>query len=240
MKQRIFSFVVAMVMMIGIVVPSYADKTLASNIENKDAFNLIEYVDNNKVHSISELENIIAINSNDERVLKSLNNDFSSRLAQNNEKVDDFKIEIDRKNNNIIVTEVKSKENKNMCNMQRKIYYTKRAYAKKNVYSSAGFKIFTVKTKGEFEYDRESYCKINEAEGYFNSSFLSIWDSNCWVDDRELGNRAYVKTYGTANLKVSVAQILGINLTFQTADYSLKLYCNKYGTISTYWDIDFN
>ena len=244
--KKLFTFALALMLITSTFTGSYAQ---ASSLHTENNFNLLAYLESHDVHSIAELESVIARNTSDPEIHKSLDTLAPKAMfstLSNNEKIEEFKLEIDPQNELVVVTQVISTENaqpllnKMALASTRATIYSKGATATKKVYSAVGMKIFTVKSEGEFQYDKSSYCKVTEAEGYFTSSFMSMWDSNCWIDDRDLGSTAYVKTYGTANLKLSVAEVLGINLTFQTIEYKLKLICDKYGNITSDWSEELN
>ncbi|GAB6110126.1 hypothetical protein [Fusibacter bizertensis] len=239
------NFIVALALMIIVSTFSiaFADTPLK---DQKQEFNLIEYLETNNVNSLDELESVILENTTDSDVMNSINTESVMSSLSKSNSVIEFYIDIDKENELVYVTEVTSSEiqvpqsSKSIIASTNGIVYGKAASAEKNVYSAVGMKVFTVKSEGDFHYDKSSYCKVVEAEGYFTSSFLSMWESSCWIDDRDLGSTAYVKTYGTANLKLSVAETLGINLTFQTMEYKLKLVCDMYGNISSEWEQEVN
>lgn len=221
---------------LSIIIIVMGSKVSAAQAEINGKFNLIEFLESNSVESKYELEKIIATNTKN-----NINGPVNKATAELGT-IDEFNIEIDKKNELVYVTQIISAEHQvpKVFKAARSTLYNKSATATKDVYSIAGLKIFTIKSEGEFQYDKNRSCTVTDSSGFFTSSFLSMWDSACSVDDRSSGSTAYVKTYGTAYLKLDIAETLGISLTFQSFEYRLKLICDQYGKISSEWDESMN
>lgn len=239
--KKTFILAIVLMMIISTYSVSFANEPPK---EIKEEFNLIEYLENNELGSIAELEEIILEKSTNDEVLKSINTVAVKAITRKLDKVEEFTIEIDKENELLYVTEIVSSEIEvpkmfeRTVELARSTIYSKRSTSTQSAYSWAGVKIFSVITEGRFEYDKSSYCKVIDSEGYFVEPFLGLWNSVCSVSDRDLGTTAYVKTYGTANLNLGIAEIFGINLNFQTCRYNLQLTCDRYGSVSTSWDLE--
>jgi len=94
--------------------------------------------------------------------------------------------------------------------------------ATKSYYSDNGYKIFTIKIVGTFNYSTGS-CNTTSASGSYTRAPLSSWTSTPTISAGHITpSKAYARISGNA--------VNGSNST----SYSLTLTCNDSGTFSSY------
>lgn len=247
--RKTLIFLVIFAIMLSPIGDAYAQ--VKENQEEKE-FNLIDYLKDNEVQSIEELEYIIQVNTTSNYNVYDRNNDFATikrqsdndeRRIDQNSKVTQFNVDINEKAEIVIVTELSSTEESysSVANSRSSLsmrsdttgyrWHTVSQYA----YSKFGGELFKVKSRGRFKYNFEDTVVVLESETYFTPSFFSAYESSVSKEVGGTGGSAYVKAYGTAVCKLSIAEMIGINITLQAAEYSLKLNCDVNGNSSYSW-----
>lgn len=159
----------------------------------------------------------------------------SEKVEVKNDYEEEFCYSIDYDNKLVIAETKRTKQvpKAGAAKAPRATTYITTASAEKEVYSWAGIHIYTVSTDGQFEWQSGRYCNVISSHGYFNPAFLSLWEASVWVNTGNYSSTyAYVNTYGTANLNLGIAQVLGITVNIQSFNYSQVLTCDSYGNVS--------
>lgn len=239
--KKIFT---AMVLIVTLLLTNFT-VSAAEKIERLEEsdFNLAYYLETNKVSSRQEIENAIVSKTSNKAVLDSI---LYSNDKQSSEEsiVSDFRVDIDEKSEMIFVTEVYSTPERVITSEAEKkgtaksgTVYGRMFTAERSAYSYLGYKCYTVRTIGDFNYDKLSYCIAVQEEGYFIPNNFSIYSSSPWIGSADLGETAYVKTYGTATAEIALAKLLGINLVWDSDVYKLQITCDKMGDEDIYWSL---
>lgn len=231
MKRLLVGMTTALMMM-GSASVFAAD--VKKSVPSSNSFNMVEYLQSNNVTSEEEFESVILANGSDSAV-ESLSLETKYSTSDTMCTNDDFSYRIDEESQTIITTTKKSNSESN--NIRSSLWLTTTEY-EASVYSWCGIEVFTVTTYGEFLHKPSSFVDVQKSRGYFNPSFLSLWTGSEWTDTGNNYNntKAYVETRGTANLSLSIADILGLSFNWQTANYALEVTCDTYG--NTYADFD--
>ncbi|WP_226568837.1 hypothetical protein [Bacillus stratosphericus] len=90
-------------------------------------------------------------------------------------------------------------------------------------------KLFTVKTKGYFQYNGSNVkAKLNDA--WYTKGFLSIWQVSNWKKGTYKKGKNYAEVYGRGNFHFGL-EIKGYGLVVQDQYIKVYLTANKKGTV---------
>ena len=232
--KKIISGILALTLTIGCSLPSFAAESKSP--EKSQNLNLIEYLEENPVTTEEEFLNIITEHGND-LAISSISNEPKE---SSNDSTEEFSYFIDEENQMVYTQTLKTSDEVPVTTESRtsRTIWQRKATTEYKGYSVIGIHIYTVTTEGTFQYDKQSYCKAVKSNGYFNPAFLSLWQASAWISDGNYTtSKAYVETYGTANLNLAIAEIIGITVNFQSINYSLELTCDKMGNCHGYYTL---
>lgn len=228
--KRLTCFALSAIMAMSISITAFANEININTETN--SFNLAEYLQKNPVSSKTEFISAI-LNNGDSTAIESIDTSDLTKTTSENDK---FEYVINKDEQMIYIKTISVKEESSST---RASTYINNASATYEGYSWLGVHVFTVTTKGTFQYNKSSYCDVIKSEGYFNPAFLSLWNASTWINNGNYSkSKAYIDTYGTANLNFSVAQILGLTLNLQSVNYNLELTCDTYGNVDGTWTYD--
>lgn len=198
-------------------------------------FNLIEYLKKNPVSTREEFLYIIE-NGNSNNIA-SFSVPYISSSTESNEL---FSYVIDEENQ-LVYTKTLQYGEESIVQSARasKTIYQNTGTVQHETYSDIGLHLFTVTTEGTFQYDKSSYCECIASHGFFNPAFLGLYDSSPWISNGNYSaTKAYVDTYGTANLDFTISKTLGLEINLHSANYSLELTCNYMGEFEGFYSQD--
>ncbi|MEK5460919.1 hypothetical protein NST36_18950 [Bacillus sp. FSL R5-0293] len=96
-------------------------------------------------------------------------------------------------------------------------------------------KLFTVKTKGYFQYNGSNVkAKLNDA--WYTKAFLSIWQVSNWKKGTYKKGKNYAELYGRGNFHFGL-EIKGYGLVVQDQYIKVYLTANKKGTVWKKWSV---
>lgn len=174
-----------------------------SEINGTETSDLIEYCEENEIHSEEELQSIIDFYNCEKETQCSIDDTNSDTIVS-------FDLSIDYENQFIITTTVY----KTVTTRS-----TTSGYAIQNYRSSSGYIIFQVRADGEFFYNGYSCSTISATATFTPTAYLG-WSSSPSSSSGKSDGRAYAKAYGTA-----------VNGSL-SHDYSVYLYCDIDGELS--------
>lgn len=210
----------------------------AAEAENQENYSVSEFDMQNYLNSypVDTAEEFVGIieTYGDEKSVENIE-DFKAEIENycNDEYNQNFTYHYDTENQLIITSAIYEKIDDSKMRAKSG---SKNFISINSVFSKAGSHIYTVTGEATFYYNNDVSCSVSSAVGYFNPASMSAWTGSVSVDK---GNKnaksAYVSVYGTANLNLAIAEILGLTVNIQSANFLLTLTCDSQGnTASTF------
>lgn len=227
--KKLISMLLAVVLCLSLGTVAFAAEEDTSAVKE---FNFAEYLESHKIVTRDDFLNVIKEYGSETAVesIASCKDDFSAYKGTDYLETFSYTIDYD---NQLIYTNTTVKKDVVKEGGEKATTYVTTASTQHEAYSWCGIHIFTVSTDGSFTRQPGSYCRVRTSHGYFNPAFLSLWNASTWISTGNYDTKkAYIDTYGTANLNFAVAQVLGITLNIQSVNYSLVLTCDSYGNVS--------
>lgn len=227
--KKFISILLAAVLCLSFGTTAFAAEKDTSAVKE---FNFAQYLESHKIVSRDDFLNVIKKYGNETAVesIESCKDDFSAYKGSDCKESFSYTIDYD---NQLIYTDTTVKKDDVKESGAKATTYVTTASTQHEAYSWCGVHVFTVSTDGSFTRQAGSSCSVRTSHGYFNPAFLSLWNASTWINTGNYNTKkAYIDTYGTANLNLAVAQVLGITLNIQSVNYSLTLSCDSYGNVS--------
>ena len=201
--------------------------------QTEESFDLIEYLEDHTVRTQSDFFDVIEYYGNDEAADSIVGCKAEWEKHKSEYSAESFTYQVDVENQLVYTTTVHSKDTNSSA---RYVGKQKSVAVSKTVYSSSGIRLFYVEGHATFNYLSGVSSEAVSGEGYFNPAVLSAWTGSVAVDKGNYSaTKAFVKVYGTANLNLGVAEILGLQLNIQSVNFVLTITCDSDGNVEDFY-----
>jgi len=196
--KKIISLAMSVLMILSLAGTSFA---------SEKKFDLIEYLESNKVESHAELMDVLSQTSG--YPLESMQTYSQKTFDEENEILFDYSIDYE---NNVVEVDT--------VYLTAQTNSTKSASAYHETYSTSGYLMYTVRVNGTFSYNSTS-CTTTSKSGSFTKGTGSLWSSTPSITSGRISStKAYARISGEAKL------------LFDKSSYCLTLMCDNTGKIT--------